>query len=67
MDFRQVHPVKNQAEFPNVFQREEQSMQGMKFTIVGAGSSYTPELLEEMALRREQLPVAGTRSLYDIR
>ena len=32
-------------------------MQGMKFTIVGAGSSYTPELLEEMALRREQLPV----------
>ena len=40
-------------------------MQGMKFTIVGAGSSYTPELLEEMALRREQLPVRELM-LYDI-
>lgn len=29
----------------------------MKFTIVGAGSSYTPELLEEMCIRRETLPV----------
>ena len=25
----------------------------MKFTIVGAGSSYTPELLDEMIVRRE--------------
>lgn len=30
-------------------------MNGMKFSIVGAGSSYTPELLEEMAMRRERL------------
>ena len=37
----------------------------MKFTIVGAGSSYTPELLEEMAARREQLPVKEI-VLYDI-
>lgn len=29
----------------------------MKFTIIGAGSSYTPELLEEMCIRRETLPV----------
>ncbi|MDO5144123.1 MAG: 6-phospho-beta-glucosidase [bacterium] len=29
----------------------------MKFTIVGAGSSYTPELLEVMCIRRETLPV----------
>ncbi len=40
-------------------------MEGMKFTIVGAGSSYTPELLEEMAARREQLPVRELM-LYDI-
>ncbi|NLC33466.1 MAG: 6-phospho-beta-glucosidase [Clostridiales bacterium] len=37
----------------------------MKFTIVGAGSSYTPELLEEFALRRESLPVDEVM-LYDI-
>lgn len=37
----------------------------MKFTIVGAGSSYTPELLEEMAKRKEQLPVKDL-VLYDI-
>lgn len=37
----------------------------MKFTIVGAGSSYTPELLEEFALCRESLPVDEVM-LYDI-
>ena len=37
----------------------------MKFTIVGAGSSYTPELLDEMAARKEQLPVREI-VLYDI-
>ena len=37
----------------------------MKFTIVGAGSSYTPELIEEMIARRETLPVAEL-VLYDI-
>ena len=40
-------------------------MEGMKFTIVGAGSSYTPELLDEMAMRKEQLPVKEVM-LYDI-
>ncbi|GLC82803.1 6-phospho-beta-glucosidase [Lacrimispora brassicae] len=38
---------------------------GMKFTIVGAGSSYTPELLDEMAMRKEDLPVKEIM-LYDI-
>lgn len=37
----------------------------MKLTIVGAGSSYTPELLEEMINRRETLPVREL-VLYDI-
>ena len=37
----------------------------MKFTIVGAGSSYTPELIEEMANRRDALPVKEL-VLYDI-
>lgn len=37
----------------------------MKFTIVGAGSSYTPELLAEMIVRRESLPV-DELVLYDI-
>ena len=37
----------------------------MKFTIVGAGSSYTPELIEEMIVRRETLPVEEL-VLYDI-
>ncbi len=37
----------------------------MKFTIVGAGSSYTPELLEEMAARSDSLPVKEI-VLYDI-
>ena len=37
----------------------------MKFTIVGAGSSYTPELLEEFALRRDSLSVDEVM-LYDI-
>ena len=37
----------------------------MKFTIVGAGSSYTPELIEEMANRRDTLPVKEL-VLYDI-
>lgn len=40
-------------------------MEKMKFAIVGAGSSYTPELIEEMANRREELPV-GELMLYDI-
>lgn len=40
-------------------------MEGMKFTIVGAGSSYTPELLDEMAMRKEELPVREVM-LYDI-
>lgn len=38
---------------------------GMKFTIVGAGSSYTPELLDELAARKEELPVKEIM-LYDI-
>jgi 6-phospho-beta-glucosidase len=37
----------------------------MKFTIVGAGSSYTPELLAEMIVRRESLPIEEL-VLYDI-
>lgn len=37
----------------------------MKFTIVGAGSSYTPELIEEMITRRDTLPVEEL-VLYDI-
>lgn len=37
----------------------------MKFTIVGAGSSYTPELLDEMGARKESLPVKDI-VLYDI-
>lgn len=37
----------------------------MKFSIIGAGSSYTPELVEEMAARRESLPVREVM-LYDI-
>lgn len=37
----------------------------MKLTIVGAGSSYTPELIEEMILRRDSLPVSEL-VLYDI-
>lgn len=37
----------------------------MKLTIVGAGSSYTPELLEEMINRRDTLPVKEL-VLYDI-
>ena len=40
-------------------------MEGMKFTIVGAGSSYTPELLDELSMRKEQLPVKEIM-LYDI-
>ncbi len=37
----------------------------MKFTIVGAGSSYTPELLDEMGARKDSLPVKDI-VLYDI-
>ncbi|NLW20535.1 MAG: 6-phospho-beta-glucosidase [Clostridiales bacterium] len=37
----------------------------MKFTIAGAGSSYTPELLEEIARRQQELPVSEI-VLYDI-
>ena len=40
-------------------------MEKMKFAIIGAGSSYTPELIEEMSNRREELPV-GELMLYDI-
>lgn len=40
-------------------------MKKMKFTVVGAGSSYTPELIEEFARRRETLSV-GEIVLYDI-
>lgn len=40
-------------------------MSDIKFTIVGAGSSYTPELLEELSQRREELPVREIM-LYDI-
>ena len=37
----------------------------LKLTIVGAGSSYTPELLEELANYKERLPVKEIM-LYDI-
>ena len=37
----------------------------IKFTVVGAGSSYTPELIQELANRQEQLPVKEIM-LYDI-
>lgn len=37
----------------------------LKFTIVGAGSSYTPELLEELAKFKEKIPVREIM-LYDI-
>lgn len=37
----------------------------MKFTIVGAGSSYSPELVDEMIIRRDSLPVDEI-VLYDI-
>lgn len=37
----------------------------IKFTVVGAGSSYTPELIEELAQRQEQLPIKEIM-LYDI-
>ena len=37
----------------------------LKLTIVGAGSSYTPELLEELANYKERLPVKEVM-LYDI-
>lgn len=37
----------------------------IKFTVVGAGSSYTPELIEELAQRQEELPVKEIM-LYDI-
>ncbi len=40
-------------------------MKDIKFTIVGAGSSYTPELLEELSVRKEALPVKEIM-LYDI-
>lgn len=30
---------------------------GLKITIIGAGSSYTPELIEELSRRQEDLPV----------
>lgn len=38
---------------------------GIKFTIVGAGSSYTPELLEELSRYQDRLPVREVM-LYDI-
>ena len=40
-------------------------MRKFKLTIVGAGSSYTPELLEELAYRKESLQ-AEEIVLYDI-
>ena len=40
-------------------------MNGLKLTIVGAGSSYTPELLEELARCQEKFPVREIM-LYDI-
>ena len=40
-------------------------MTGFKFTIIGAGSSYTPELLEGFAKRQDRLPVREIM-LYDI-
>lgn len=40
-------------------------MESIKFTIVGAGSSYTPELLKEISDRKEQLQVKEI-VLYDI-
>lgn len=40
-------------------------MEGIKLTIVGAGSSYTPELLEELAGFQDRLPVRQIM-LYDI-
>ena len=40
-------------------------MSDFKFTIIGAGSTYTPELLEGFALRKESLPVKEIM-LYDI-
>ena len=40
-------------------------MKSFKLTIVGAGSSYTPELLEELAARKECLQ-AGEIVLHDI-
>ncbi len=40
-------------------------MNTFKLTIVGAGSSYTPELIEELAKEKEKLPV-GEIALYDI-
>jgi 6-phospho-beta-glucosidase len=36
----------------------------IKFTVVGAGSSYTPELLEELARRKDRLPLREIM-LYD--
>ncbi len=40
-------------------------MDGFKFTIAGAGSSYTPELIEGLYKRRDCLPVRDIM-LYDI-
>ena len=37
----------------------------MKFTIIGAGSSYTPEILERLSAMREELPVTEL-TLMDI-
>jgi 6-phospho-beta-glucosidase len=40
-------------------------MRQLKLTIIGAGSSYTPELIEELAREKETLPVKEI-VLYDI-
>lgn len=45
--------------------RRKKEMKKFKLTIVGAGSSYTPELLEELANRKEVLQ-AKEIVLYDI-
>ena len=31
--------------------------QGLKITIIGAGSSYTPELIEGLINRKDELPI----------
>ena len=40
-------------------------MDGFKVAIVGAGSSYTPEIIEGLAAKREELPIS-TLALMDI-
>nr|VXZ89356.1 6-phospho-beta-glucosidase [Klebsiella pneumoniae] len=37
--------------------RKEDTMQALKIAVIGGGSSYTPELIEGIIVRYEQLPV----------